>query len=400
MKSSSQLILAAQCAALFLTAALPPSRGAEKPDYKAIAERIVGQSANVKQGDRVVIRGELRDIDFVEELSLAVARRGAEPLQVLGREKAALRFVQEVPASLDQLPLGFSLQLATVETVEIGISGAEFPGLLSAVAPERLAAGQKRFNDITLARLARGVRSVDIGNGMYPTDATAKRHGMSKAQLAEIYWSGINVDYTKLQATGAALQARLGAAKEAHITHANGTDLTVQIKGKPVYVSDGVISPEDIAKGGPNLQVWLPAGEAYVVPVVGSAEGKIVVDRLPFDDGEILQLIFTVKGGKLVSHTARPSASYERWKARYAAAPDSKNEFGLFDLGFNPNVKVPAGSKLTTWVPAGTVSLAFGNNVWAGGTNNTPWDTAVSLNGCTVTLDGQTVVQKGVLQAR
>jgi hypothetical protein len=98
-------------------------------------------------------------------------------LQVLGREKAALRFVQEVPASLDQLPLGFSLQLATIETVEIAISGTEFPGLLSGVAPERLAAGQKRFNDITAARLARGVRTVEIGNGLYPTDATAGRLG-------------------------------------------------------------------------------------------------------------------------------------------------------------------------------------------------------------------------------
>jgi hypothetical protein len=32
-------------------------------------------------------------------------------------------------------------------------------------------------------------------------------------------------------------------------------------------------------------------------------------------------------------------------------------------------VKPPAGSRLATWVPAGTITIGTGNNVWAGGDN-------------------------------
>jgi aminopeptidase len=172
----------------------------------------------------------------------------------------------------------------------------------------------------------------------------------------------------------------------------------VQLQGRPVFVSDGVISAEDVAQGGAARQVWLPAGEVYLVPVAGSAEGKIVADRVPHEGGEILGATFTLKGGKMTGHTAQAGPAYERWKARYALADESKNELGVLDLGINPNVKVPAGSKLTTWVPAGTVSVVFGNNVWAGGTNRAPWNTAASLNGCTVVVDGKTIVDKGVLK--
>lgn len=399
MKTTTLIASAARCAAVLLTSLTTLAvRAAEQHDYHAIAESIVGQSANVKEGDRVVIRGDVRDIELIEQLSLAVWRRGAEPMQVLGRERSALAYFEQVPAKMDAMPSAWGAKLAEFATVEINVAGTEFPDQLNKVAPERLAAIEKREVDVMNARFAKGVRGVEVGNGLYPTEATAKRFGLSKKQLADIYWSGLSVDYTKLQTTGAAVKAVLANGQSARITHANGTDFTVQLHGRPVFVSDGVISAEDMAQGGVARQVWLPAGEVYLVPVAGSAEGKIVVDRIPYEGGEVLGATFTLKGGKMISHSAQAGPAYERWQARYALADDSKNELGVIDLGINPNVKVPAGSKLTTWVPAGTVSVVFGNNVWAGGTNRSPWNSAASLNGCTVVVDGKTVVDKGVLK--
>jgi len=53
---------------LAVTSLLTPNGllAAETPDDKAIAERIVGQSAKVKKGDRVVVRGDVRDFDLIE----------------------------------------------------------------------------------------------------------------------------------------------------------------------------------------------------------------------------------------------------------------------------------------------------------------------------------------------
>ena len=397
---NTSFVAAAGCAAFCTMAFInsAPLRAAEKPDYKATAERIVGQCLSVKEGDRVVVRGDLRDIEFVEELTFAVWRRGAEPIQILGRERALRRYYDEVPARIDALPATLSLKLAEVQTVDISIYGEEFPDQLGSIAPARIAATGQRSQDAFHATLKAGVRQVGIGNGLYPTDATAKQHGLTKAQLTDLYWKGINVDYAQMQAKGAALKAIFTAGKEVRVTHPNGTNLTCRIAGRPVFVSDGVISAEDVAKGGAALQAWLPAGEVFLAPVPGTAEGKIVHDTVPFSGGVIRGATFTVKAGKMVAHTALPGPEYEVWKQRYAAAPASRDEFAFVDLGINPNVKVPAGSKLTSWVPAGTVSLGFGANVWAGGANTISWGSSGSMNGCTLTVDGQVVVENGVLK--
>jgi Zn-dependent protease with chaperone function len=178
------------------------------------------------------------------------------------------------------------------------------------------------------------------------------------------------------------------------ITHTNGTDIRLRVESRVVGVSDGVISAEDIAKGPPHTQVWLPAGEVYVTPVPGSADGKLVFDYSPFEEGALTGATFTFRAGKLVAHTAAPGDSYTRWNAAYADAPSGKDDFAYIDLGINPNVQVPAGTKLTTWVPAGTVSVGLGNNLWAGGTNNGSWSFDISMAGCTVTIDEKVIVER------
>jgi hypothetical protein len=49
-------------------------------------------------------------------------------------------------------------------------------------------------------------------------------------------------------------------------------------------------------------------------------------------------------------------------------------------------------------VPAGTVTVGVGNNVWAGGDNKTAYGYFVSLPGTNVTLDGKPVVEAGQLK--
>ncbi len=382
----------------FVVLAWTALHAAAKPDYRSIADRIATQCAGVKQGDCVVLRGDVRDMEFLEELSLAVWKQGGEPLQVVNREKANLRFFDEVPSSRDAMPLPFSLRLAEIETVEVNISGQEFPGLLSGVSPARLSAVARRGLEAFRTRLGHGVRIIEIGNGLYPTDATAKQYGLTKIQLAELFYAGINVDYANLQATGAKIQAILQKGNQIRITHSNGTDITLRIESRVVGVSDGVVSAEDIAKGPPHTQVWLPAGEVYVTPVPGTAEGKLVFDYSPFEDGALTNATFTFKAGKLATHTAARCDSYTRWKEAYADSPSGKDDFAYVDLGINPNIQVPVGTKLRTWVPAGTVSVGLGNNLWAGGTNNASWSFDTSLTGCTVLVDGKIIVKHGKLE--
>jgi aminopeptidase len=250
------------------------------------------------------------------------------------------------------------------------------------------------------ATLKSGLRTVTLGNGLYPTEATAKQYGLTKSQLTDLFWSGINIDYRQLQATGEAVRSILAVGQEIHLTHPNGTDFKCRIEGRPVFVNHGMISEEAQAKGGLAAQVFLPAGEVFLAPVPGTAEGKIVIDTLPFEKDVIIGATFTVKADKLTLFSAQPGSDTERWKALYEAAPEGKNEFAALDFGINPAIKAPPGSRLSAWMSAGTVSLGFGGNTWAGGSNHCGWVSAGCVNGCSVAVDDKTMIDRGVLKVQ
>ena len=65
---------------------------------------------------------------------------------------------------------------------------------------------------------------------------------------------------------------------------------------------------------------------------------------------------------------------------------------------FLPNVKIPANSKLLSWVPAGMVSIGHGGNEWAGGANTCAFDASYHLPGSTVKIDGKAIVENGTLK--
>jgi len=387
-------------AAIAVLLALCPAWGtaAGKPDFKRTADRIV-ESTGVREGDLVMVAGDVRDLELVEELTMAVARRGAHPLQMLAREKTGKRFYTEVPEKYDATRAAFSAKLAEFVTATIQVAGTEFPGLYQDVPAARFATVGKSFQPVTRRMLERGVKQTFVGNGLYPTEATAKQLGLTRAELAQVFWDALATDPARIQANGAAVQAALAGARQVRLTHPNGTDLRFGVEGRTVVLSDGVITPERAARGGAAAILYLPAGEAQLAPAAGTAEGTVVFDRLPTGAGTIEKLRWTFKAGKLASHDARPGKAYDRWKEIYDAAGAGKDVFAGIDLGLHPGAGAPAGKTLLSWIPAGTVSLILGDDTTLGGTNESTYYGAGFLPGATVEVDGKPLVEKGVLRA-
>ena len=240
------------------------------------------------------------------------------------------------------------------------------------------------------------VVSVELGNGLFPTAATAKSLGANLGDLEKMFWDGVNTDYKKLVARGAAVKAAVPAGKEIVIKTKAGTDLKVKLKA--LAVSDGVVTADDQKAGGTALMTWLPAGEAYGLTDAGSADGKIVSDVI-FRGTMIKGVSFTVKAGKLVDVApAKPTQEFDAWKALYDAAPAGKESFSIVDFGINEDVKMPKGKLIQTFVADGAVSLFFGGDVWAGGANNVQWGQTLFLMDATVTVDGKALVDNGALK--
>jgi leucyl aminopeptidase (aminopeptidase T) len=377
-----------------LQAADDPKKG-NNQDYDKLAENVVTRSARIKQGDLVQITGQFKDAALLEALAVQVRKQGGRHLIDISSDRLNRRLLDDVPAKFDSDEPKWDVKLAEIIDARITVD-SEDEQTLADVPTERLTAIRKAAAPVFPRLLKRNVRFVGLGNGLYPTDSRAKQYGLSEAELARIFWDGLNVDYAKLQAIGEKLQEILGQGKDLQVTNANGTDLKVKIEKRPVFVSDGNLTPEKIKKGGSAVQTWLPAGEVYVAPVVGSAEGKVVIDRVFFEGKEVLGLTMTLKGGKVTELNAKSGG--ERLLEMYKAADAGKEQFAVVDIGINPNVRIPKDSKMLVYMASGMVSLWTGNDTWAGGENNALFDIGGFLPGSTVKVDGKSIVENGALR--
>lgn len=375
-----------------------PATRVAPTDLEQLAHRLVTQSAAVKEGEVVLIMGRPHDAELLENIAVQVRKVGAFPMIEYSSDRLAKRLFFDVPEKYDTQAEGWGTKLATVVDVVIGLGNSTTENLLEGADPKRMAARGKAAEAIGQAFFKNNVRTVDIGNNLYPTPWRAERFGMDEAALARMFWTGINIDYSQLQARGEQVKAALAGGNEVHITNPNGTDLKLRIQGRPVLVSDGLVSADDLKRGGAALAVYLPAGEVYTTPVPGTAEGRIVDSRSFYRGKQIDNLTLTIAGGKVTAMSGS-GPGYAGLKAEYDAVQDPRKDlFGYVDLGINPNVRLPASSKVGNWVPAGTVTVGTGGNIWAGGDNSVPYGITVFLPGSTLSLDGKVIVENGTLK--
>jgi aminopeptidase len=397
MKTKWILIIAVCNIAFILPAKAQPMKNAGMAtENEALAKKLVTQCANIHEGDVVMINGGTNDMDLLEDIVINVGKLGAYPLLTVGSDRLTRRWFTEVPSKYDSRVPESDLKLFSFVDAVINVDYGQTPDLLADIAPERFIARGKAYQPVSDLMEKRNVKGVSLGNGLYPTEANAKQFGITQKELSDIFWKGVNVDYSKLEATGKAVQKALSESTDVHITNPNGTDLVMRIQNRPVIVSDGVLSAEDLKKGFAASQAYLPAGEAYLSPVPGTAEGKVVVDRQFYQGKEITGLTMTFKAGKLTSLTAK--SGLEPLKAIYDAAESGKEDFAFIDLGINPDVKIKPGSKMVAWMPAGMLTVGIGNNIWAGGENKNSFSLASFLPGSTVKVDEKIIVNNGVLK--
>jgi leucyl aminopeptidase (aminopeptidase T) len=379
-------------AAVFLASQSAPQKNV---DLEAIAQKLVNQCAAIREGEMVYISGGTKDFELLENIAVNVRKAGAFPTLTFGSDRLTRRLWTDVPAKYDTQSREPWVKFAGLYAAGISIAYNEDEALLADIPPERMEASGGAESVINEILWKNNFRQVQLGNGLYPTVQLAQRYGLTKDELSRIFWDCVNVDYSELQKTCESVKKVLAGAKELRITHPNGTDLKVQIGGRPVFVSDGVITEEDIKKGYAACQVYLPAGEVYVTPVAGTAEGKVVCDRDFYEGKEVIGQTWVIKAGKLVSMSAK--SGFDRIKAAYDAAGTGKDDFGVVDIGVNPRLGDGAGSQILNFVRSGMITLGIGNNIWAGGDNKSLFGYQMFIPGCTLLVDGKPLIENGKL---
>jgi leucyl aminopeptidase (aminopeptidase T) len=364
-------------------------------DYEALADKLVNQCAQIREGDCVLVTGGVRDMELLENVAVHVRKVGAFPLVTVGSDRMIRKMHVEVPEKWDAQTSVVEEKLNHILTATISVEFREKSDLLADIPAKRLENRNQAYAPIIDSFIQKRIRGVNLGNGLYPTADLAKQFGMPLETLSKIFWDGVNVDYTKLKTICDAVQAALAMGQEIRITHANGTDLIFGIKGRIVFSSDGIIPPDDPKKKTPPA-VWLPAGEVITTPIPGTAKGKVVIERNFYQGKEIKGMSLTFDGGKVVSMYGGTGG--EKLLERYQSMGAGKELFGFVDIGTNPNVQIPAGSRMAAYMPSGAITIGIGRNDYYGGENTGSFGVDFFLPGYSLAVDGKILVENGVLK--
>jgi len=206
--------------------------------------------------------------------------------------------------------------------------------------------------------------------------------GITKDTMART----LNADYHKIEKLTKRLARRLTQAKTACITTKKGTNLCLDLAGRPGHPDTGIVhEPGDFSN--------LPAGEAYIAPVEGTARGQVVIDGSMAPIGALEKdLIFIVEAGKITA-VANDCGLFAEIFKEYGSKARNVAELGI---GTNNFARI-TGEVLEDEKVLGTVHVAFGNNFAFGGKVRVPVHLDGIIKEPTLYLDGQRVMKDGRL---
>jgi leucyl aminopeptidase (aminopeptidase T) len=205
--------------------------------------------------------------------------------------------------------------------------------------------------------------------------------GVTEDMLARV----MSADMEGLRRKGHAVAEALDRASEAHITDANGTDLTLDLSGREAIPDAGELTE-------PGAFGNLPCGEGFISPAGGN--GTLMIDGSMAGVGlvdEPVQLV--VEGGHLTS--ARGGQGMAFMELLTAHGDDGTN---IAELGVGTNEKATlTGEILEDEKIFGTCHIAFGASAGIGGTVQVPVHLDCVVMKPTLELDGEPIVRDGEL---
>ncbi len=383
------------CAAAVLASSLCGLAFADTgPDLKAVAASMV-KAGLVKPDDKVQINGGVRDMPLLENLFIESMKLGAHPLITVDSQKLNRRSFDEVPAAFDSQVAQLDQALVDLFDVQLSVEIGEAEDMMAGVPAARIAARSAAFQPVMAAFLKKGVRVVNLGNGLYPTPALAKRFDISQAQLSATFWKAAMASPELIRAKGDSMLGAFTGGKEVTLSAPNGTQIRFAVAADKGYVSDGTVTAAGLQQGGVATQTWLPAGELLMPVLLGTAEGKVVIDRLGFLGTRVEGLTLNFSQGVLTSMTAKSGLAAV--KALYDASTGSKENFAYLDIGLNPAAKFPTDKGRVVWMAPGAVTIGLGDNTAWGGTNVSSFGLAGPITAASLSVDGKVLIKGGAL---
>lgn len=175
------------------------------------------------------------------------------------------------------------------------------------------------------------------------------------------------------------------------ITSPAGTDLTFSIEGRTAELDTGILDK-------PGMSSNLPAGEAFIAPVEGTAQGILVFDGSLAGVGLLKEpLVLEVKDG-YVQKVVSGGQGKESLERMLKQKPVAARNIGEFGIGTNDKAQL-SGNILEDEKVLGTVHVALGANHTFGGNVEVDFHVDGIILNPTVKIDSKIIMDNGKLFA-
>ena len=197
---------------------------------------------------------------------------------------------------------------------------------------------------------------------------------------------GMTADFKEIRRSIFRVGKKLRRAKNLRIITETGTDLSMSIRGRNWITEDSGICH----RRGEFTN--LPAGELFISPVEGTAQGTLMVDG-SFIDTVMNPIKVNVKDG----YAVRITGAHDVVKELNKCGKQGRN-IAKFGFGLNPKAKI-IGRFLEDSKVLGTINIGFGDNSMFGGTVKCPVHLIAVIKNPTVTVDNVLIMKEGELKA-
>jgi aminopeptidase len=351
------------------------------PRIEQYARLLVERCVDVQPRETVMVTSHVLARPLFEEVSRAIARRGAWIVPRLSfGGGGSLAWARDAPDEL----LGELSSIARYEAENVGV-------MISLEAPENT----RESSDLPAERVQLQLKSSEtmlrrLTNGeirwtgcQYPTPALAQEAGMSLRAFSEFLFGACLLDWDAEAEKMQRHLDRFNGAREVRIVGPE-TDLTLSLEGREGEVDDGHKN--------------MPGGEFFFCPVEDSAAGVVTFSEFPavYLGREVAGIRLRFEGGRVVDASA---AANEDFLIEILDTDEGARRVGELGIGCNPGITSYMRNTLFDEKIDGTVHLALGRSIEEiGGVNESTihWDIVKDLRvDGRLYADGQLVQEAG-----
>lgn len=348
-----------------------------------VARSVLTKNLRVKPGENVMIEAWPHTLPWAVALGQETRRLKALPIIHYEDEDAYWQTIDSGGAKLLGATPEHEWGALAKTDVYIHMWGPGDRVRLNAV-PAKVAGELFRWNGDWYATAQKnGIRGARLELGR-PFPALAKAYGVDEREWMEEVVAATTADPAELEKRAAPVVRALATGRRIHLTHSNGTDLTLGLAKRAPRPFTGRPVLND-PKRRFDMLTTLPSGSVRVALDETVAEGTLVGNRTNYyDDGCAEEPTFEFSNGKLTHHSF--ASGGERFDGPFKAAGKGRDQPGMFSIGLNPGLH---NTPQLEDVEKGAVMVSVGGNANLGGKNKAQFFGWAVVADAKIEIDGK-----------